>query len=376
MTWEEIMRRVLPPVGGLPPHITSEFGSTNRPVGSTNPHKGVDFNFPVGQTGINKSSPTLHSPVAGVVLNAGEGNVGRIAIRDANGFVHEILHTHTQNVRKGDLVGVATPIGTMGNRGVKHANVESGDYHVHYQLKDRSGNVVNPTEFWNSLGAEKNDPSQPAHLDQSRRATEIFSGLNEKSSQNGDDPFAPKGRFDIPFSEATGDPFGAAPPPPPTPTSPTPFIDRFIKFGSAPRPSAPAASGDATNFADRFGNWASAPAGAFGNINAPAQLSVLPSLGQRPDIPDDVTPSSPPTNDDAPADIPVRRLVNRSLPTSIVAQPLAPDVAASSSRPLGIASGQPMRDYPLPPPIWGFSDKSSSPEDDEISQRWRRWLDV
>src|SRR3569832_740691 len=107
MRWEEIMRRVLPPVGGLPPHITSEFGSTNRPVGSTNPHKGVDFNFPVGQTGINKSFPTLHSPVAGVVLNAGDGNGVCIAILYANGFVHEILHTHTQNVCNGYLVGVA-----------------------------------------------------------------------------------------------------------------------------------------------------------------------------------------------------------------------------------------------------------------------------
>lgn len=155
MTWEEIMRRVLPPVGGLSPHITSEFGSTNRPMGSTNPHKGVDFNYPVGRSGINLTNPVVHSPVAGVVVNAGEGNVGRIAIRDANGLFHEILHTHTQSVRNGDLVGVGTPIGTMGNRGVVRPNVEDGPPHVHYQLKDRAGKVVNPTEFWNNFGSWK-----------------------------------------------------------------------------------------------------------------------------------------------------------------------------------------------------------------------------
>jgi hypothetical protein len=118
MTWEEVMRRVLPPVDGLSPHITSEFGATNRPAGSTNPHKGVDFNYAMGRAGINLTNPVLRSPAAGIVTNAGEGNVGRIAIRDANGFSHEILHTHTQSVKKGDLVGVGTPIGTMGNRGV------------------------------------------------------------------------------------------------------------------------------------------------------------------------------------------------------------------------------------------------------------------
>ena len=173
MTWEEIMRRVLPPVGGLSPQTTGPgaFGAgveQGRRPPSTIPHKGVDFNFPVGQTGINKIYPVLHSPVAGVVLNAGEGSVGRIAIRDANGFVHEILHTHTQSVKKGDLVDAGTPIGTMGNRGVRRDNVEDGDYHVHYQLKDRAGKVINPTVFWSNLDAEKNDPSQPAFLDRSK----------------------------------------------------------------------------------------------------------------------------------------------------------------------------------------------------------------
>jgi murein DD-endopeptidase MepM/ murein hydrolase activator NlpD len=120
MSWEDIMRRVLPPARGVSPHPTSAYGATNRPRGSTNPHRGVDFNYdvgPNGQTGINLTYPTLRSPVAGVVENAGQGNVGRIAIRDKNGFLHEILHTHAQHVSIGDPVAAGQLIGTMGNTG-------------------------------------------------------------------------------------------------------------------------------------------------------------------------------------------------------------------------------------------------------------------
>src|SRR5579859_2342922 len=260
MTWEEIMRRVLPPVGGLSPDITSKFGSTNRPVGSTNPHKGVDFNYPVGRTGINLTNPVVHSPVTGVVTNAGEGDVGRIAIRDANGFSHEILHTHTQSVKKGDLVGVGTRIGTMGNRGVVQANVEDGPPHVHYQLKDRAGKVINPTEFWNSLDPGKDDPGQPAFLDQSKRAAEILSGLNEKSSHNGGSPPDRLGnRFFNPFNQAP-------------------------VAGFVPLPNASVASDDPAIFADRYGNWAAKPGLDNNNISAPAPQ--LPDPGKRSEADD------------------------------------------------------------------------------------------
>jgi murein DD-endopeptidase MepM/ murein hydrolase activator NlpD len=129
MSWEDIMRRVLPPTNGVPPHITSRYGATtDRPLGSTNPHRGVDFNYFGGQFAkLNLSHPALRSPVTGVVENAGEGTLGRIAIRDANGFLHEILHTHTRHVAIGDPVAAGQLIGTMGNTGVDRKNPEKGD---------------------------------------------------------------------------------------------------------------------------------------------------------------------------------------------------------------------------------------------------------
>jgi hypothetical protein len=50
MTWEDIMRRVLPPIGSVPPHVTGPgaFGAgvkEGRKLPSTIPHKGVDFNY-------------------------------------------------------------------------------------------------------------------------------------------------------------------------------------------------------------------------------------------------------------------------------------------------------------------------------------------
>src|SRR5271170_6135178 len=105
MSWREIMQRVLPPIGGQRPHVTSPYGDTHRPPGGSNPHGGVDFDYIGGRYArLNLSHPVVRSPVTGIVTNAGEGDYGRIAIRDANGYSHEILHTDTRHVSVGDPV--------------------------------------------------------------------------------------------------------------------------------------------------------------------------------------------------------------------------------------------------------------------------------
>ena len=116
------MQRVLQPIGGLSPQITDAgaYGAVNgRKPPSSIPHGGVDFNYPVGQTRINLTRPALRSPVAGIVTNAEEGAYGRIAIRDANGFTHGILHTRAQHVAVSDPVVAGQLLGTMGNTGTK-----------------------------------------------------------------------------------------------------------------------------------------------------------------------------------------------------------------------------------------------------------------
>src|SRR5262245_16019759 len=149
MSWEDALRRMLTPLGSFEPHTTSAYG-TIRDHG-TSPHRGVDTNYyvgPNGQRGINLMHPALRSPVDGIVTHAGEGTAGTIAIRDANGLSHELLHTHSQYVRVGDPVTAGQLVGTMGNTGVINPYVESGDHHLHYQLKNPAGDRLNPQAFW------------------------------------------------------------------------------------------------------------------------------------------------------------------------------------------------------------------------------------
>ena len=449
MTWEEIMRRVLPPNGVVQPHVTGPgaFGAgekEGRKPPSSIPHKGVDFNYIGGQSPLNKSYPELHSPVAGVVTSVG-GKYGIIAIRDANGFSHEILHTHTQSVKVGDLVDAGTPIGTMGNTGVNQKHPEEGQYHVHYQLKNSAGNFVNPTAFWD----------QPPFLDESKRAAQIISGGDVYVNPSASPPDRPGGPFYSPFGRPFSPPAATAPPA--APDRSDSFDDRFGKWGSAPaaRIAPPAVSDAPASFDDRFGNWASSPAGISGNAGSP----VLRALEQmrRSETPGGVTPTSAPVSPSAwpflsadaslvggalgkyfdtspkpdaasaqaarpslsnpgappfPADeaesgdvAPVRKLGRRvvnlsSAPASAGAPPLAGDPQDSfddrfgswttsavgaaprapnrvpSSPVLGVFSGKPMRDFPVPPPIWGMEDKSSTAGDNDLFRRWMPWIDA
>ena len=285
VSWDDIMRRVLPPINGVQPHITGPAGifgageAEGRRPPSKIPHPGADFNYVGGQTsGLNQSHPALHSPVDGIVENAGQGTVGRIAIRDKNGFLHETLHSATRHVTIGDPVAAGQIIGTMGNTGVR-------DQHVHYQLKNPAGEVINPMEFFDRQGPIDANPASPPYLDQSRRAAEILSGLDETS------------------------PLNRAPPP------------------------------------DRPGN-------PFFN-------------------PFNQTTPAPVKADDAPVRVLSSRVVNAS-PASGDAPPVVPSASPPA---LGIFSGKPMLDYPVWPAIFAADDRSS-PDDDELFQRWRRWLDA
>jgi murein DD-endopeptidase MepM/ murein hydrolase activator NlpD len=171
MSWDDIMRRMLPPIGGVLPHITGPAGAfgageaEGRGPGSSRPHKGVDVNYVGGQGALNKSRPILHAPVDGEVIFVG-GRSGTISIKDSEGFVHKLMHTATQNVRVGDRVTAGDSIGTVGNTGTK-------DYHLHYQLEDSEGRLVNSPAFWNRENRTIPVPSPPPHLDDFQLAAQI-----------------------------------------------------------------------------------------------------------------------------------------------------------------------------------------------------------
>lgn len=317
MSWNDIMRRVLPPVWDenrkayIPPNITSPYGATDRPKGSSNPHGGVDFNYFGGRDSrFNKSNPAIRSPVSGVIENAGQGDYGTITIRDANGFLHQILHTHSRHVAVGDPVVAGQLIGTMGNMGVKAPGVEYGDPHVHYQLKDPAGARVNPTEFWDQQGPIDSNPAPPAYLDDYQRYLATPGAAIGAPSANGPNAGQLYG------SQAVG------------PAAATTAARKKMRVLSGkynpPRPdlggydaNAPATvpnqippSDQPPSFEERFGNWVSSPAGT-----AP--------LGPY--------------------------------------QPVAPP--PQPARPPGIVAGQPKPDIPLPPWAFGLPDPRERPDD-------------
>ncbi len=125
--------------------------------------------------GFKLFSDKIETPGDGLIIFRGMKDYGTIAIRDANGFSHEILHTHARHVAVGDPVAAGQLIGTMGNTGVEKRKIESGASHVHYQLKDPSGNVINPSAFWDQEGPVDPNPAPPGYLDEYQR---YLRGLN------------------------------------------------------------------------------------------------------------------------------------------------------------------------------------------------------
>lgn len=148
-SFDDVMRVMLPPQGGVAPHMTSDYGQRTL-NGKPDHHGGVDFNYVGGQRGLNLRHPVVRSPVCGTVIYGdGQGSYGTVKIRDDAGNVHEILHLDSRSVRATNpptRIEAGDPIGTMGGRGP--AGARNFAQHVHYQIRDTSGATVDPEAFW------------------------------------------------------------------------------------------------------------------------------------------------------------------------------------------------------------------------------------
>ncbi|WP_313345472.1 peptidoglycan-binding protein [Stenotrophomonas sp.] len=141
-SYDHTMQVMLPPQNGVKPHVTGHFGEHR----GEKAHGGSDFNYVGGQTGRNLQHPTVHAPIAGTVTSVG-GKYGTVMIQDADGISHQILHMQDTKVKVGQHVEPGDAIGTMGGRGPQGANQYA--QHVHYQMKDPSGKLINPETYWN-----------------------------------------------------------------------------------------------------------------------------------------------------------------------------------------------------------------------------------
>ncbi|WP_226468470.1 peptidoglycan-binding protein [Luteimonas panaciterrae] len=202
-SFNDVMRIMLPPQNGVAPHITSDFGPRIL-NGQHDDHGGVDFNYVGGQSGANLRHPTVRSPVSGEVVFSG-GSYGTVKIRDDQGNMHEILHMDSRSVQVTNpptRVQAGDPIGTMGGRGPGGA----GDYaqHVHYQMRDPNGRLLDPEAYWNNpqrAQGHSQDPLADGRLQRSERGDSVrqlqedLTKLGVQFRDNRGQPIAPTGFY-------------------------------------------------------------------------------------------------------------------------------------------------------------------------------------
>jgi murein DD-endopeptidase MepM/ murein hydrolase activator NlpD len=116
--------------------ISSPFGYRTHPVTKVQQfHNGVDLPVPV--------NTQIKSPMGGMVAevysNAAGGN--QLVIKHDNGFTTGYAHLTKALVKKGDKIKQGDIIAMSGNTG------KTTGPHLHFTLKDKSGNWVDPAKL-------------------------------------------------------------------------------------------------------------------------------------------------------------------------------------------------------------------------------------
>lgn len=182
-------------------------------------HPGSDFGAPEGTT--------IPSAASGVVVYSGknEGGYGNtVIVKNDTGDYSLYAHMRGDNqVKPGQRLWKGDTVGVVGNTG------ESTGPHVHYSVITKEAGRIYDAAHPRDGGPIGLHPDQtntydpatygnyvlppPPYLDQSRRASEILSGLDETSSRNGGSPPDRPGQpFFSPFNQPTPAPAKAAPP--------------------------------------------------------------------------------------------------------------------------------------------------------------------
>lgn len=199
-------------------------------------------------------------------------------------------------------------------------NPEKGANHVHYQLKDPSDQVINPTDFWDQQGPADPNPAPPAYLGEYQQY------LQGHSPDVGGEFNNTQGAVTMPVARSL-----------------------------LPEQFAPANTRETVR---RLGKRIAGKSGSSFFDRGTAAMPVVP--------PNDALSPDQPDSFDA-------RFRNwKSSPAGVPNQPTpSPQVNGLP----GIVSGQPMPNYPVPPPIWGPPGDSRTTSDDENwYARWRRLM--
>ncbi len=119
---------------GYPFTITEDYTLKDDEVARV--HEGVDISSRPAK-GEAPKSLDFRAGVYGVVVRAGGGNWGTIAVQLRDGSVIQYLHTTASHVKVGDIVAPDTLLGVTGRTG-------AGSIHLHIQAKNKNGDAISP----------------------------------------------------------------------------------------------------------------------------------------------------------------------------------------------------------------------------------------
>lgn len=121
--------------GGQRFPVTQEYGNYNPRMYSSGYHSGLDIGTPLGTS--------LYSPFSGTVVQAGwNGGYGNsVTIRLPDGKLLLLGHLSSVAVRPGQRVEPGTLLGLSGSTGY------STGPHVHIEMRDTSGKLLNPRNY-------------------------------------------------------------------------------------------------------------------------------------------------------------------------------------------------------------------------------------
>jgi murein DD-endopeptidase MepM/ murein hydrolase activator NlpD len=140
-----------PQPDGYPFTITQDY--TLCPNEKARVHEGVDIQSRPSPT--EKPTPLeFMAGVHGVVVRAGDGNVGLIAVQVWDGSVLEFLHTSLSRVRVGDIVGLETVLGLTGKKG-------ASNIHLHIQAKSKDRKPISPDLIFRVGQRKLQTPAKP-----------------------------------------------------------------------------------------------------------------------------------------------------------------------------------------------------------------------
>lgn len=121
--------------------ITSKYGAMES--FRTDPHNGIDVNFPPGS-----EIHSVHPGVVERVVDYGNENLGKgVFVKGDNGETSIYGHMNDISVQQGQRVGEGTMIGHSGSTG------HSTGPHLHFSEKNVDGQFVDPTHHFEQLTA-------------------------------------------------------------------------------------------------------------------------------------------------------------------------------------------------------------------------------